>query len=158
MHQEFTLAAADERERRVYPDVCDQLESTVGKMGVRPYTFFAKLLMPALSKAVRQSARMQTSLDTARVSIALERHRLANGALPETLNALVPRYLAKIPTDLIDGKPLRYRRDADGGYILYSVGWNQTDDDGEVARSKGKDSNPDIARGDWVWQMPVKRP
>jgi hypothetical protein len=114
--------------------------------------------MPALSKALRRSARMQTSLDAARVGVALERHRLANDALPENLEALVPRYLAKIPTDLVDGKPLRYRRDADGGYSLYSVGWNQTDDGGEVARSKGKDSNPDIAKGDWVWEMPAKRP
>ena len=156
MHQEFTLAAVDEHERRVFPDVCDRLEATVEKMGVRPYTIFAKLLMPALSKAARRSARMQTSLDAARVGIALERHRLANDALPENLDALVPRYLAKIPTDLVDGKPLRYRRDADGTYILYAVGWNQTDEGGEVAWSKGKDSSPDISKGDWVWQMPTK--
>lgn len=156
MHQEFTLAAVDEQSRRVFPDVCDKLEATVEKMGVRPYTIFAKLLMPALSKAARRSARMQTSLDSARVAIALERHRLANGALPENLDALGPRYLAQIPTDLADGKPLRYRRNADGSYIIYSVGWNKTDDGGEIAWSKAKAPSVDISKGDWVWQMPAK--
>lgn len=156
MHQEFTLAAVDEHARRVFPDVCDKLETTVEKMGVRPYTIFAKLLMPALGKAVRRSARMQTSLDAARIAIALERHRLANGALPENLDPLAPRYLARLPTDLMDGKPLRYRRGEAGGYILYSVGWNQTDEGGEIAWTKGKDPNPDLSKGDWVWQMPAK--
>lgn len=156
MHQEFTLAAADEKTRRVFPDVCDRLDSVVEKMRIRPYTMFAKLLMPALSKAVRRSARMQTSVEAAIVACALERHRLANGALPESLDALGPRFLEKIPTDLIDGKPLRYRLETGGGYRLYSIGWNQTDEGGELAWHSGKDPGVDIAKGDWVWQMPGK--
>ena len=156
MHQDFTLAAADEHARRVFPEVCDKLDSKLEKMRVRPYTIFAKLLFPALSKAVRRSARIQTTVDAARVALALERHRIANGALPDTLEALVPRFMGDIPNDLLDGKPLRYRRNPDGSYLLYSVGWNQTDDGGEIAWSKGKDPNVDLSKGDWVWQMPVR--
>lgn len=155
MHQEFTLAAADEKARRVFPDRRERLDSRLEKMGwFHPYTVFSRMLIPALSGAIRRSARMQTNVDAARVAIALERHRLANGALPEALDVLVPRFLGKIPTDLFDGKPLRYRRNADGSYILYSVGWNQIDDGGEIAWSKGKDPSMDISKGDWVWQMP----
>lgn len=157
MHQDFTLAAADEKVRRVYPDRCEQLEARLGKMKFRPYTFFTRILMPALSKkAVRRSARMQTNVDAARVALALERYRLANSALPDTLDTLVPRFISGIPNDLIDGKPLRYRRNPDGSYILYSVGWNQTDDGGEIAWSRGKDPSVDISKGDWVWQMPAR--
>lgn len=156
MHQEFTLAAADEKTRRVFPDVCDRLDSIVEKMRIRPYTMFAKLLMPALSKAVRRSARMQTSVDAARVAGALERHRLATGALPESLEVLTPRYLERIPTDLFDGKPLRYRRQADGAYLIYSIGWNQADDGGVLAWKGNKEKSVDLENGDWAWEMPAK--
>ena len=156
MHQEFTLAAADEKTRRVFPDVCDRLDSIVEKMRIRPYTMFAKLLMPALSKAVRRSARMQTSVDAARVAGALERHRLATGALPESLDVLTPRYLERIPTDLFDGNPLRYRRQADGAYRIFSIGWNQADDGGVLAWKGNKEKSVDLENGDWAWEMPAK--
>jgi len=156
MHQDYTLAAVDEKSRRVFPEVSDGGARAVEKMRAGPYTIFAKLLIPALERAVRKSARAQFFVDTARVAGALERHQLASGALPDTLDALVPRFLEKIPNDVIDGKPVRYRRNFDGGYILYSVGWNQTDDGGEIAWSKGKNPGVDISQGDWVWQMPAR--
>ena len=59
----------------------------------------------------------------------------------------------KIPNDVIDGQPLRYRPKPDGRYVIYSIGWNKTDDGGELAWVKGKDPNVDITKGDWVWQM-----
>jgi hypothetical protein len=45
---------------------------------------------------------------------------------------------------------LKYRRNDDGQFILYSVGWNEKDDGGVVATIKGK--HQDILQGDWVWQ------
>lgn len=159
MHQDFTLAAVDEKAHRAFPDIGDKLDPVVKKMPTRPYTLFAKLLMPALSKAVRKSARMQTYVDEARVACALERYRLApqsGGKLPETLDVLAPRFIEKIPTDVIDGQPLRYRAKSDGSYLLYSVGWNKTDDGGEVVWTTGKTPSVNLAKGDWVWQMPGK--
>ena len=154
MHQNFSLATVDERTHRVFPEISENEARALEKMRAGPYTIFARLLLPALEKAVRKSARMQTSVDAARVACALERQRLASGMLPETLDALVPRYLEKIPTDVIDGKPLRYRLNADKSYVLYSIGWNQTDDGGELAWTRDKSPNVDVAKGDWVWQMP----
>jgi hypothetical protein len=40
--------------------------------------------------------------------------------------------------------------------VLYSVGWNETDDGGVVALTKGKPPAPDISQGDWVWRYPQK--
>jgi hypothetical protein len=52
---------------------------------------------------------------------------------------------------VIDGKPLRYRLNSDGTYALYSIGWNQTDDGGQLAFVKQKkDTSVDITQGDWV--------
>jgi len=156
MHQDFILAAVDEKARRVYPEKCEALDAKLGSLPPRPYSIFARMLMPALSKAVRKSARMQFYVDATGIACALERYRIANGTFPVTLTALAPRFLATIPLDVMDGKPLRYRRNADGGYILYSVGWNQTDDGGELAWQTDKERTVDVTRGDWVWRCPGK--
>jgi hypothetical protein len=156
MHQEFTLPAVDARARRIFPEVSEQGTRAVETMRTGPYTIFAKMLLPALQKAVQKSSRMQTYVDAARIACALERYRLAEGKLPDTLDALVPRFIDQIPTDVIDGKPLRWRRDGDGGYVIYSVGWNRTDDGGKlVTLTDKKGSEIDVSRGDWVWSMPA---
>jgi hypothetical protein len=156
LHQNYSLAAVDERARRVFPVTSAKLDRLLEDMPPTPYTIFAKVLMPAMGNATRKSARMQFAVDAGRVACALERFRLANGNLPETLDALVPRYLDKIPPDVMDGKPLRYRRQSDGGYLIYSIGWNKSDDDGNIVWTKGKPPTVDSQQGDWVWQMPAK--
>jgi len=156
LEQDYVLAAVDEKERRVFPEKCDNLDVALSQRPTGPYNIFAKLLIPALRNATRKSARMQTFVNAARVACALERHRIANGALPESLDVLTPRFIEKIPNDVIDGKPLRYHRDADGGYVLYSIGWNKADDGGEIVLAKGTDPGIDLTKGDWVWQMPGK--
>ena len=97
----------------------------------------------------------QSSLDRARVACALERHRLAEGEYPAILDSLAPRFMEKLPRDIINGKPLHYRRTGGGRYLFYSVGWNGTDDGGSVVLKKGL-MRPalDIAEGDWVWPNP----
>jgi hypothetical protein len=62
--------------------------------------------------------------------LAIERYRLANGRWPESLEALIPAQLAQVPLDPYDGKPLRYRRLADG-VTIYSVGPDLTDNGGK---------------------------
>ncbi len=155
MHQTHFLASVDEDKHRIFPDASNTFGKEIAAMPLRPYTVFAKLLMPALDNAVRRSARAQVSVDAARLACALERQRLTRGEYPETIEALVPQFLEKIPNDVIDGKPLRYRRTADGGYTLYSIGWNQKDDNGEIAWQKAKEGTAvDLNEGDWGWQMP----
>jgi hypothetical protein len=58
-------------------------------------------------------------VESTRALAALRAYRDAEGALPETLAALVPEYLARIPTDDFDGKALRYSREQ---RRLWSVG------------------------------------
>jgi hypothetical protein len=86
----------------------------------------------------------------------LERYRLAHGEYPETLDALAPQFIEKVPHDIINGKPLHYRRTDDGKFVLYSVGWNGTDDGGQIVFAKGSVKVVDREKGDWVWQYPAK--
>ena len=102
-----------------------------------------------------KSASTQTYVDAARIACALGRFHRANGQLPDTLDTLAPRFINKIPTDVMDGHPLRYRLATDGGYIVYSVGWNETDDGGTVGTNWwGRPG--DLEKGDWVWRVPAK--
>jgi hypothetical protein len=45
---------------------------------------------------------------------------------------------------------LHYRRSFEGKFLLYSVGWNETDDDGQVGLQKN--GMFDNSKGDWVWK------
>ena len=156
MFQDHLLLVTDDKAHRVFPEVSEAGTRVLQKMRRGPYTIFARLLLPALDKAIRKSARMQTYVDEARAACALERYQLANGKYPDTLDVLTPRFIDSIPTDVIDGKPLRYRPKVEGGYLLYSLGWNQTDDGGQVVWKRGKTPSVDVEKGDWVWQMPAK--
>ena len=111
-------------------------------------------MLPALNNAVKKFACGQASVDLARTAIALERCRLAHGECPESLDALAPQFIAKLPHDVINGQPLHYRRTSDGQFVLYSVGWNETDDGGVVGLTKN--GSLDTGTGDWVWRYPQK--
>ena len=108
------------------------------------------MLVPAVIKSAMKSAFAQTAIDLARVACALERYRLAHGSYPETLGELEGQFIEKIPHNIINGEPLKYRRTEGGRFVLYSVGWNETDDGGIPGRSStGRGHRQD--EGDWVW-------
>jgi hypothetical protein len=88
----------------------------------------------------------------ARLACALERHRLANGAYPERLDALCPQFLKEAPFDPYTGQPFHYRPDSGGHFILYSVGANLQDDGGRAVSKASGLSDPD--QGDLVWTCP----
>src|SRR5208282_901758 len=121
---------------------------------VSPYNRLEVMFLPGIGAVVKKFAYAQSSVDLARVAIALERYRLAHGEFPESLDALAPQFIAKLPHDIINGQPLHYRRTGDGQFVLYSVGWNETDDGGTVGLKK--DGAVDINQGDWVWRYPAK--
>jgi hypothetical protein len=102
----------------------------------------------------------QTAVDLATLACALERYRLANSEFPPTLDALVPQFTAKLPRDIITGELLKYRRTDGGGFVLYSVGFNQTDEGGKPCiRYKNLHGQPeprfDLDQNDWVWFCPA---
>ena len=115
-----------------------------------PNTYVAAIAIPNYSRAIVTFAHGQTSANEAQVACALECNHLAHGEYPETLDALMPQFIEELPHDIIGGQPLHYRRTGDGKFLLYSVGWNEKDDGGQVVLKP--DGSDDLEKGDWVWK------
>ena len=154
----YYLPTIDLKQRAVSKSLMRQADEAFGEeiRHITPYNFLERVLLPALGSAAKKFANAQSSVDLARTAIALERYRLAHGEFPDSLDALAPQFLEKIPHDVIGGQPLKYRREAGGQFVLYSVGWNEKDDGGVVIFKKGSSSEVDINQGDWVWRYPAK--
>lgn len=92
-------------------------------------------------------------------ALAMELHRRKHGRFPASLGDLIPEFLAAVPPD-IDDQPLRLTTAPDGtSAVLYSVGWNMTDDwhgtppAGTKTVTVGEESR-DAA--DWVLPLPLQ--
>jgi len=159
--QAYLMPAIDVPGGRVSPDACrraaayfEARSNTPGPARVLRHQFFSSLLLPGLSGAAQKTALAQTGADCAALACALERFRLACGQFPESLDALVPKFSRQLPHDVVTGQPLKYRRTADGQYLLYSVGWNQTDDGGVLGLTQSG-QGIEQKTGDWVWRLPA---
>ena len=56
----------------------------------------------------------------------------------------------------MNGEPYRCHLNADGTFLLYSVGWDQVDEGGTVGYRTDNPKQINYETGDWVWPM-VKR-
>lgn len=155
LYHQLALPVVDPAARRFRADAGKRAEESIQELlGPRhnPYTVVVRLLLPALQAAMNRFTLAQTTCDQARIACALERHRLARGQHPDTLDALVPQFLDKPPHDVINGEQLKYRLEQDGSFLLWSVGWNESDDGGVVAMRKPPGEGQDLDQGDWVWR------
>ena len=153
-HKAWTLRVVEPEKQLVRPLAAN--ETPLMGIATTPFNFFAMEMMPSLTNAFKKFARGQLDTDLARTAIALERYRLAHGEFPESLDALAPQFIAQVPHDVIGGAALKYRREQDGTFKLYSIGWNEKDDGGVVVFSKGETPSADFKQGDWVWRYPQK--
>lgn len=101
------------------------------------------IAVPSIGAAAQKISQTMDQIAQTRIACALERYRLKNGSYPESLDGLVPEYLSTIPTDIITLKPMHYRKIEPDKFLLWSVGWNESDENG-VAEKKATE-------GDWVW-------
>ena len=102
------------------------------------------LAAPAWVSTASQSAQTEAKIRQTILACALERYRQAHGNFPERLDQLdvEPRFRRDPVTD----GDMVYRLE-NGGYMIYSVGWNLKDDGGAYDPKKKND-------GDWPWRMP----
>jgi hypothetical protein len=69
------------------------------------------------------------------------------------LDELVPEFISAVPIDPMDIQPLRYKLNADGTFVLYSVGEDGKDDGGDPTPTDSK-SPPDLWNArDAVWPV-----
>jgi hypothetical protein len=153
---EIALPTNIELERQIIsPQISERFELTLRRESRRHYipdNIFVSMMVPPLDRTAMNCARTRAAVDMARIACALERYRRVQGGYPEQLDALAPQFIQKLAHDVINGQPLRYRRTADGRFLLYSVGWNGKDDGG--VPDDGRQFSPLKSNGDWVWQYP----
>ena len=89
------------------------------------------MVRPYYGRAGENAVHAETERQMALAAIALKRFQLRHGSLPPNLEALVPEFLPTVPHDYLSAKPLGYRLQADGSYVLYSVGDDGKDDGGD---------------------------
>ena len=113
----------------------------------------------SLSRVLDRVMKAEAAKQVTVTAIALKRYQLKYGNYPADLNSLVPEFLPSVPLDPVDGKPLCYRRNADGTFLLYSVGENGKDDGGNPSLEKGVESSNfnwlNSRALDWVWPRPA---
>jgi hypothetical protein len=107
---------------------------------------FADFLLKEVTSGIpfEQSDAAATSFDLVRIAAALAEYRCRGVGgegkpYPDSLDNLVPGFMAVVPGDVYSGKPLRYERRGDG-YLLYSVGYGGVDNGG---------TNHELDNGDW---------
>ncbi len=143
--QDYALAGYDPQRQQVFPAQIDDFIKHF-EAGLHERVLFGKLAavaVPNFFKALQKATWIQTQLNQVVLACALDRYHRAEGHYPESLASLAPRLIDRIPNDLIGGQPLKYRRAPTGGFTLYSIGWNETDDGGVVSSRREE--------GDWVW-------
>lgn len=135
----------DTRVQRLYPPAANWLGYSVA---------FGGQLNRILSRLT--CLEIQRSLLV--TAIALKRFHLKHGTYPAELSALVPDILREPERDPMDGKPLRYRLNPDGSFLLYSVGDDGVDNGGDPSWVKPR---PNAASKRWwdardaVWPQPA---
>ena len=147
------MAGIDLENRRLAANGFKSLDEEVRTLreGFTPYHVFAMMLLPAYDKMGIRMSASQATIDQALIVTALESHRLANGSYPASLTALSPEWLATVPGDWFSDAGLVYRRDADGTFTLYSIGYNETDDGGRFVYGESKRKPIEWEDGDWPW-------
>lgn len=109
----------------------------------------------SLSGVFKRAMAVETAKQVTVAAIALKRYHLKHAAYPESLTALVPEFLSEVPRDTMDGQPLRYRLNADGTFLLYSIGDDGKDEGGNPNPPDGSTSVQWQRGRDWVWPQPA---
>ena len=76
--------------------------------------YLCQILLSGLAKGTGREARGLATLRLAQTGVALERFRQETGSYPDSLSALVPKFLPAVPADPFAAKPLQYQKNGEG--------------------------------------------
>lgn len=104
------------------------------------WAVYSSSLMPVFEHLLQEHYRSMALKRATLAGLAVLRYDQRAGELPERLSQIAPRFLGEVPSDPFTGNPLIYRVLEDG-FVVYSVGVNRVDDDGE-SESGGSADDP----------------
>jgi hypothetical protein len=122
------------------------LFKTTGKEA--PKSLFAPKLCSIISNSAESITRGDAQRRIVELALAMCRYRAKNGKYPEKLDELVPDFIAFVPLDPFDGKPMRLKK-TDGKIVIYSIGTDGIDDGGTPF-------DPETRKGDITFELPNK--
>ncbi|MCL5281494.1 MAG: hypothetical protein M1376_16475 [Planctomycetes bacterium] len=130
-----SLLSPYERRARQVPTVKEILES------LSPHRYaLVRVLVGDVDRVTERGFRGKALHEATLTILALQRYRREKGAYPATLDDLKQAgYLAVLPADPYSDKPLSYKVTG-ASFVLYSLGPDFHDDDGESGR--GQDGRP----------------
>ncbi|MEI8382519.1 MAG: hypothetical protein WCJ09_20470 [Planctomycetota bacterium] len=93
-----------------------------------------RLLSPAMKNADEAFLRRRARQSALEILLAVQAYQRDNGQYPSELADVVPKYLDQVPLDAFDrsGGTMRYRRDEAGGAVVWSIGPDGVDGNGDV--------------------------
>lgn len=106
-----------------------QIENNI--FGLSKIHFAAAQLSFLGTKIYRSLCQKEAKGYITQIAAACKIFKAKTGDFPIDISELVPHYLRTIPKDPFSGREFIYRRLAEGGFILYSVGDNGNDDTSE---------------------------
>jgi len=133
--QDFIVAMELPPDKRLTTFESIQTDVDSGKRG----GMLTRILQPAFRRIMQIETRHSAHLMVTQTALAVERYRLNEGHLPQSLDNLAPGYMEAVPTDPFDGQSLKYRT-LETGYVVYSIGDDLTDEGGAERDSKKRDS------------------
>jgi hypothetical protein len=146
------LTEIDPGQDRVFPLQAHRDEEAARALPTTPDNYLVKSSLTYGSTFNRRSAAGWQFAKFAQLACALERFWQAYHTYPLVLTELVPSFIDRLPPDVCNGEPVRYRLEADDGYRFWSVGWDLKDDHGLTGSIER--GVLDAEKGDWVWLMP----
>ena len=89
------------------------------------------LLLPSMQRISDSADRAEQIHRNGLLAAGLAAHFADHKNYPDKLADLAPKYIAEVPDDVFNAKPLLYKK-TDAGYLLYCVGVNGKDDGGKL--------------------------
>jgi len=120
----------------------DGIEAEIRRAG--PDGFLSRLIVPATDAVLRSQCMAVARHRAAEVLLAATRERLATGAIPESIDALVPARLPSVPRDPFTTDAPLHLKATPEELLIWSVGPDGEDDGGP----QPPDAEPDTGNDD----------
>lgn len=118
---------------RLYQESLDNCNSQENEYFRKDPLFASFISYPSLASQIERIFTSETIRRLGITAVALRRYHLKSGCYPETLSELAPSYLSSMPIDPMDQKPLRYHKNTDDTFLLYSIALDGTDKQGSLS-------------------------
>lgn len=145
--------------RQAAKDLDKELAEMRGKIWTNPTYIMVSLMAPAMTQVMSRIDYTEARVNQAIIACAVARYRIEKGSYPDSLASVKLASGQALPLDVMNNKPMGYRKTADGTYALWSVGPDGKDDGGKRVLDEKKPENTkfhdDKYLGDWVWDFPA---